>query len=629
MAYKFQKGAAVLSGALDQEGTIVVKDDNGNVVASFENDGDLSGSGDFELGGSVRLDGVATATLAVGSDSLYFFDATDQLMKKRSVSNFVTDVAGAGLSNESGQLKLEIDGLNALGSAGLAQADHFLFSEEDGTEKKVTFSNLEDSIFGNVSGQAAIAAGGGLSLQAAAITAQTNMTGDVDDGDELMISDGGTLKRVDFSVFRDAVFNDVSGDATVAAGGALTIANDAVEQAMIADDAVGADQLASNAVVNASVVDGALKADKLDIDGSTDIGADLVDADLFIVDDGAGGTNRKSTLTRMKKYIYSAMSGDATASDAGALTISAGAVEASMLNSNVVSASSGLELTAAGLRLSASAAGPGLTFIESGVLEINIDNLSAYNAQTMHQTQDHFLMSDNGIEKKVTFSDLEDSIFANVSGDATIAAGGALTIANDAVEQAMIADDAVGADQLAADAVVNASVVNGSIKADKLDIDGSTDIGADLVDADLLIVDDGAGGTNRKTTLTRMKKYIYSAISGDATVTDSGELSISSNNVNLRAGGETLTKGYNYFADIGSGGSNATVTLPTSGNSTVGDVVTLKAGNLDLPTGKKIIVQVDGGGSATIDDSLTSLELESPFAAISLVYVAADKWRIV
>ena len=33
---------------------------------------------------------------------------------------------------------------------------------------------------------------------------------------------------------------------------------------------------------------------------------DLADADLIIVDDGAGGTNRKSTLTRVKKYIYSA-----------------------------------------------------------------------------------------------------------------------------------------------------------------------------------------------------------------------------------------------------------------------------------------------------------------------------------
>jgi len=39
--------------------------------------------------------------------------------------------------------------------------------------------------------------------------------------------------------------------------GAVTIANDAVEQAMIGDDAVGADQLASDAVVNASIASGA------------------------------------------------------------------------------------------------------------------------------------------------------------------------------------------------------------------------------------------------------------------------------------------------------------------------------------------------------------------------------------
>ena len=41
----------------------------------------------------------------------------------------------------------------------------------------------------------------------------------------------------------------------------------------------------------------------LDIDGGTDIGAAIVDADLFIVDDGAGGTNRKTTASRIKTYI--------------------------------------------------------------------------------------------------------------------------------------------------------------------------------------------------------------------------------------------------------------------------------------------------------------------------------------
>jgi hypothetical protein len=49
--------------------------------------------------------------------------------------------------------------------------------------------------------------------------------------------------------------------------------------------------------------DGSLALADLDIDGGTDIGAAIVDADLFIVDDGAGGTNRKTTAARLKTYI--------------------------------------------------------------------------------------------------------------------------------------------------------------------------------------------------------------------------------------------------------------------------------------------------------------------------------------
>ena len=41
----------------------------------------------------------------------------------------------------------------------------------------------------------------------------------------------------------------------------------------------------------------------LDIDGGTDIGAAITDSDLFIIDDGAGGTNRKTAASRIKTYI--------------------------------------------------------------------------------------------------------------------------------------------------------------------------------------------------------------------------------------------------------------------------------------------------------------------------------------
>ena len=46
-----------------------------------------------------------------------------------------------------------------------------------------------------------------------------------------------------------------------------------------------------------------LALSKLDIDGGTDIGAGIADADLFVVDDAAGGTNRKAAASRIKTYI--------------------------------------------------------------------------------------------------------------------------------------------------------------------------------------------------------------------------------------------------------------------------------------------------------------------------------------
>ena len=46
----------------------------------------------------------------------------------------------------------------------------------------------------------------------------------------------------------------------------------------------------------------------IDLDGGTDIGAAIVDADLFLIDDGAGGTMRKTAASRLKTYIGSGLS---------------------------------------------------------------------------------------------------------------------------------------------------------------------------------------------------------------------------------------------------------------------------------------------------------------------------------
>ena len=90
--------------------------------------------------------------------------------------------------------------------------------------------------------------------------------------------------------------------------------------------------------------------------------------------------------------------------------------------SGTISASGGI--TSSNVTGSFFGDGSGLTGISAATFDI--DGLST--GTDLHQTQDHFVYSDNGTEKKITFSNVEDAIFGNVSGDATIAAGGALTI---------------------------------------------------------------------------------------------------------------------------------------------------------------------------------------------------------
>ena len=73
-----------------------------------------------------------------------------------------------------------------------------------------------------------------------------------------------------------------------------------------------------------------------------------------------------------------------------------------------------------------------------------------------------------------------------------------------------------------------------SININALDIDGGTDIGAALVDADLVIVDDGAGGTNRKSAVSRVRTYVLAGSGNLPTskIDSGGDLTVGSFRVN-------------------------------------------------------------------------------------------------
>ena len=71
--------------------------------------------------------------------------------------------------------------------------------------------------------------------------------------------------------------------------------------------------------------------------------------------------------------------------------------------------------------------GDGSSLTGVAASDFNIDILDALGGASIAQS-DNFLISDAGTEKKVSFTNIEDSIFANVSGDISVAAGGAVTI---------------------------------------------------------------------------------------------------------------------------------------------------------------------------------------------------------
>ena len=121
----------------------------------------------------------------------------------------------------------------------------------------------------------------------------------------------------------------------------------------------------------------------------------------------------------------------------------------------------------------------------------------------------------------------------------------------------------------------------GSSAIADLDMDGGTDIGAAIADADLFIVDDGAGGTNRKTAASRIKTYV-----ADVTLTTAAQTNITSVGTltaltvdNVVINGTTI--GHTDDTDL----------------MTVADGVLTVAGELDAAT-------LDISGNADIDGTL-------------------------
>ena len=116
-------------------------------------------------------------------------------------------------------------------------------------------------------------------------------------------------------------------------------------------------------------------------------------------------------------------------------------------------------------------------------------------------------------------------INATISGTFTLPSG---VITSNAIANDSIVNEDINSAAAIVDTKLATISTANKVGIAALDIDGGTDIGAALVDADLFVVDDGGAGTNRKAAATRITDYAFNKVSGDITIASNGTAAIGS-----------------------------------------------------------------------------------------------------
>ena len=281
--------------------------------------------------------------------------------------------------------------------------------------------------------------------------------------------DGGsaiTALSLDMSAAGDATFNN-----QVIVGDGKLVLNSTAVTSTAAELNILDGVTATTAEVN--ILDGDNSASSVTI----------VDADRIILNDA--GTMKQVAVSALNTYTSSSIAADNISSGSSAVNITTSSgnitIDAAADNSDIIFKGTDDTSDITMLTLDGSAAGAASfnSDVTVGALLKMPDNTSA-----------KILVADGTSFQEVA-----------VSGDVSIASSGAVTIAATSVENSMLAGSI-------ADSKLNTISTANKVDLAALDIDGGTDIGEALVDADLFIVDNGAGGTNRKVAASRLVTYI-------------------------------------------------------------------------------------------------------------------------
>lgn len=264
--------------------------------------------------------------------------------------------------------------------------------------------------------------------------------------DKKMYYGNASGTATDFSELINLATASVKGRASFASAdfdvssGAVTIKSGGISNTQLAGSI-------ADTKLNQITTAGKVALSSLEIDGGTDINSALASGDLIIVDDGAGGTNRKSTIDR----VATLFAGNGLSATNAVLSVGVD--------------DTGIEINSDALRLK-----------DSGVVTDKINNLAvteakiATDAVTASKIADNAVTTDRVQDGAITSAKLKSTDTAEAVTSDVIRAGAVNTaaLAADAVTGAKIADDAIDSEHYVNGSIDTAHLANDSVTGDKL-----------------------------------------------------------------------------------------------------------------------------------------------------------------
>ena len=234
---------------------------------------------------------IASGAVAAGTDELLLSDASASTFKRITVDDLISSAGGltSVAADSTPQLGANLD----TNSFNILIDDAHFIADENGNEQ-IIFQTTSSAV--NQIDVTNAASGNGPSISA---------TGGDTNVDLLLLPKGSGTVNIDTNVeVSDGLIELKTGTGNVAKIKFYCEASNAHAQTLQASPhSAGSSAVVVLPEASGNLIGtgdtGTLPLATINIDGGTDIGAALTTSDLIIVDDGAGGTNRKSTLARM------------------------------------------------------------------------------------------------------------------------------------------------------------------------------------------------------------------------------------------------------------------------------------------------------------------------------------------